>query len=616
MMPAPGGRPMNKGTRLNIWYALAAVFGVLLLHSVITAAVSVTAIPYSEFQQYVREGKVADVNVSDRYVEGTLKEKLPNGSAKFSTTRVDPDLANELQQYGVKFNGAVESNVLGSLLAWFMPVLLFVGVWWFVMRRFAANQGFGGGLMQLGKSKAKIYVETDMKVSFADVAGVDEAKDELKEVVAFLRDPAGYGRLGGRMPKGVLLVGPPGTGKTLLAKAVAGESGVPFFSISGSEFVEMFVGVGAARVRDLFEQARQKAPAIIFIDELDALGRARGAGGMGGHDEKEQTLNQLLVELDGFDPGTGLVLLAATNRPEILDPALLRAGRFDRVVLVDRPDKKGRLEILNVHARKVKIAADVDIEKLAAMTPGFSGADLANLINEAALLATRRGAEAVTQADFNEAIERLIAGLEKKNRVLNESERRVVAHHELGHALLALALPGSDPVHKISIIPRGVGALGYTLQRPTEDRFLMTREELENKMAVLLGGRAAEEIIFSHLSTGAANDLSKVTEIARSMVMRYGMVKSLGHVAYEEERPPFLNNNISQKQFSETTAREIDVAVREIVDKAYAKALAILKRERVALERWAQKLLDKETLHEAELEELRRAVAPDERAAA
>ncbi|HEX9431921.1 MAG TPA: ATP-dependent zinc metalloprotease FtsH, partial [Burkholderiales bacterium] len=438
-----------------------------------------------------------------------------------------------------------------------------------------------------------------------------EAKAELQEVVEFLKDPKKYGRLGARVPKGVLLVGPPGTGKTLLAKAVAGEAGVPFFSISGSEFVEMFVGVGAARVRDLFEQARQKAPAIIFIDELDALGRARGAGGIGGHDEREQTLNQLLVELDGFDTSTGLVLLGATNRPEILDPALLRAGRFDRVVLVDRPDKKGRLEILQVHAKKVKLAPDVDLEKIAAMTPGFSGADLANLINEAALLATRRGGEAVTNADFNEAIERIVAGLEKKNRVLNETERRVVAHHELGHALVAMALPGSDPVHKISIIPRGVAALGYTIQRPTEDRFLMTREELENKMAVLLGGRAAEEVMFNHRSTGAANDLAKVTDIARSMVMRYGMVQTLGHVAYEEDRPPYLGGPLpmGHREYSEETAREIDVAVRAIVEGAYEKALAILKRHRGALETWAKKLLEKETLVEAELAELRNAVA-------
>jgi cell division protease FtsH len=409
------------------------------------------------------------------------------------------------------------------------------------------------------------------------------------------------------VPKGVLLVGPPGTGKTLLARAVAGEAGVPFFSISGSEFVEMFVGVGAARVRDLFEQARQKAPAIIFIDELDALGRARGAGGFGGHDEKEQTLNQLLVELDGFDPSTGLVLLAATNRPEILDPALLRAGRFDRQVLVDRPERKGRIQILEVHIKKVRLATDVSLEQVAALTPGFTGADLANLVNEAALLATRRGAEAVAMRDFTEAIERLIAGLEKRNRVLNPNERRVVAHHELGHAMVAMALPGTDPVHKVSIIPRGVGALGSTIQRPTEDRFLMTREELENKMAVLLGGRAAEEVVFGHLSTGAADDLAKVTDIARSMVMRYGMVKNLGNVAYEEERAPFLGGPLPQghREYSEQTAREIDVAVRDIVKDAYDKALGILSREKKTLESWAQKLLEKETLAENELVELR-----------
>src|SRR5207302_1839962 len=386
----------------------------------------------------------------------------------------------------------------------------------------------------------------------------------------------------------------------------------PFFSISGSEFVEMFVGVGAARVRDLFEQARQKAPAIIFIDELDALGRARGAYGFGGHDEKEQTLNQLLVEMDGFDPSAGLVLIAATNRPEILDPALLRAGRFDRVVLVDRPEKKGRLQILRVHAKKIRLAPDVDLEKVAALTPGFSGADLANLINEAALLATRRDADSVTLEDFNQAIERMVAGLEKKNRVLNETERRVVAHHEMGHAMVAMALPGTDPVHKISIIPRGVGALGYTIQRPTEDRFLMTRGELENKMAVLLGGRASEEVMFGHLSTGAADDLAKVTDIARSMVMRYAMVKDLGAVAYEEERPPFLGGALPQghREYSEATAREIDVAVRAIVDAAYQKAKAILTRERAALERWAHKLLEKETLGEDELGELRASLRP------
>ncbi len=520
---------------------------------------------------------------------------------------MQPDLAERLSKFGVKYTRVHESTFLRDVLSWVLPALVFFGVWYLLVRRMAGQQGLGGGFMAIGKSRAKVYVEKQTGVTFADVAGVDEAKAELQEVVEFLKEPKKYGRLGARVPKGVLLIGPPGTGKTLLARAVAGEAGVPFFSISGSEFVEMFVGVGAARVRDLFEQARQKAPAIIFIDELDALGRARGAGGFGGHDEKEQTLNQLLVELDGFDPSTGLVLLAATNRPEILDPALLRAGRFDRQVLVDRPDKIGRIQILAVHSKKIKLQNDVELEQVAALTPGFTGADLANLINEAALLATRRGAEAVSMRDFNEAVERIVAGLEKRNRVLNANERRVVAHHELGHAMVAMALPGTDPVHKISIIPRGVGALGYTIQRPTEDRFLMTREELENKMAVLLGGRAAEEVVFGHLSTGAHNDLAKVTDIARSMVMRYGMVKALGHVAYEEDQSRFLMTPGFQKsrEYSEETAREIDIAVRDIVKNCYEKALGILSRQKALLERWAQKLLEKETLVETELAELR-----------
>jgi cell division protease FtsH len=426
--------------------------------------------------------------------------------------------------------------------------------------------------------------------------------------VSFLKAPEQYSRLGGRLPKGVLLVGPPGTGKTLLARAVAGEAGVPFLSISGSEFVEMFVGVGAARVRDLFEQARQKAPAIIFIDELDALGRARGAfGGMGGHDEKEQTLNQLLVEMDGFDPSAGLVLLAATNRPEILDPALLRAGRFDRQVLVDRPDRVGRVQILHVHLKKVRLGRDVSAEEIAALTPGFSGADLANLVNEAALLATRRNAESVDMQDFNAAVERIVAGLEKRNRLLNPHERRVVAYHEMGHALVAHAIPGSDPVHKISIIPRGVGALGYTIQRPTEDRFLMTRAELENKMAVLLGGRAAEHIIFQHLSTGAADDLQKVTDIARSMVMRYGMDPTLGHVAYESERRSYLGNGAgagSDRTYSEETAREIDRAVRQLIEATFERTVGLLAERRALLEAGARQLLEKETITEKELHAL------------
>jgi cell division protease FtsH len=485
-----------------------------------------------------------------------------------------------------------------------LPAVIFFALWGVIMKRMG---GAAGGFLEIGKSKAKVYMEKQTGVTFEDVAGVDEAKDELKEIIAFLKNPKEYGKLGARMPKGVLLVGPPGTGKTLLARAVAGEASVPFFSINGSEFVEMFVGVGAARVRDLFEQARKLAPAIIFIDELDALGRARGAFPIGGQDEKEQTLNQLLSEMDGFDPAAGVVLLAATNRPEILDPALLRAGRFDRQVLLDRPDKKGRMDILRVHLKKAHLAADVNPEQIAALTPGFSGADLANLVNEAALLATRRQAEAVAMDDFTGAIERIVAGLEKKNRLLNPKEREVVAYHEMGHALVALSLPGSDPVHKVSIIPRGIGALGYTIQRPTEDRYLMTREELENKMAVLLGGRAAEQLVFGHLSTGAADDLAKVTDIARSMVMRYGMHAKLGHVAYEAERPAFLQVPGAMpgtRDYSEETAREIDCAVRDILQAAFDQAAAILKERRDTLDRGARQLLAHETLVEGELREL------------
>jgi cell division protease FtsH len=607
---------MERKTQFNLGYLVFALFAMVLMQQWWQRAQTIEVVPYSEFERLLAQDKISEVTVSDQRISGKLKAP-ENGKSIAVANLVPPEVAERLDKYGVKYTRVVESTFLRDLMSWVVPALVFFGIWFLLVRRMANQAGGGGigGFMSIGKSRAKIYVENKTGVSFSDVAGVEEAKAELQEVVEFLKNPKKYGRLGARVPKGVLLVGPPGTGKTLLARAVAGEAGVAFFSISGAEFVEMFVGVGAARVRDLFEQARQKAPAIIFIDELDALGRARGAGALGGHDEREQTLNQLLVELDGFDASTGLVLLAATNRPEILDPALLRAGRFDRVVLVDRPDKKGRLQILEVHARKVKLAPDTDLEKIAAVTPGFSGADLANLVNEAALLATRRGADAVSANDFNEAIERMIAGLEKKNRVLNEQERRVVAHHELGHAVVAMALPGTDPVHKISIIPRGVAALGYTLQRPTEDRFLMTRDELENKMAVLLGGRAAEEVVFEHLSTGAANDLAKVTEIARSMVMRYGMVKALGHVAYEEERPPFLGGALptGHREYSEETAREIDIAVRQIVHGTYEKALSILRRERAALEHWAQKLLEKETLVEGELEELRRAVAPAQR---
>jgi cell division protease FtsH len=594
----------RKQTGFNLGYVLIAVMGVLILQDFWMRRQAVANIPYSEFQKLVREDKIASVVVGQDQLSGEFKEAI-GGKKRFVAVRVDAEIAKELDQHGVEYRGQFESNFISLLLSWVVPVALFGGIWMFIGRRMAKQLGGpGGGLMAIGKSKAKVYVETDTKVTFADVAGVDEAKAELEEVVAFLKDPKQHGRLGARMPKGVLLVGPPGTGKTLLAKAVAGEAAVPFFSISGSEFVEMFVGVGAARVRDLFEQARSKAPCIIFIDELDALGRARGTmPGFGGHDEKEQTLNQLLVEMDGFDPASGIVLIAATNRPEILDPALLRAGRFDRQVLVDRPDRIGREQILKVHTRKVILAVDVKLEDVAALTPGFTGADLANLVNEAALVATRRGADRIAMDDFNLAIERIVAGLEKKNRLLNPREREIVAHHEMGHAFVAAALPGSDAVHKISIIPRGIGALGYTIQRPTEDRYLMTREELDNKMAVLLGGRAAEHLVFGHLSTGAADDLSKATDIARSMVTRFGMGDTLGPVTYESEPNAFLGQAYgSQRRYGEETAREIDVAVRAIVENQFQRARAILGSNRALLIDAAGTLLESETLAGAQLE--------------
>jgi cell division protease FtsH len=595
---------MNQ-KRFHFAYALLALLGVLFVHDLWVGYRQVAVLPYSQFQQLVREKKVAEVQVGEDRLQGTLKEPL-DGKTRFVTNRVNGELSKELDEAGVKYAGAVESRVFETLLSWLLPVLLFFGVWLFLARRMAGRLGPGGGLMAIGKSKAKVFVETDVKVRFTDVAGVDEAKAELEEVVKYLKDPQSYGRLGGRLPKGILLVGPPGTGKTLLAKAVAGEAGVPFFSISGSEFVEMFVGVGAARVRDLFEQARNKAPAIIFIDELDALGRARGANlGIGGHDEKEQTLNQLLVEMDGFDTRSGLVLLAATNRPDVLDPALLRAGRFDRQVLVDRPDRKGRAAILAVHVGKVKLAPDVQLDDVAALTAGFSGADLANLVNEAALAATRRGAQAVERVDFDLAIERIVAGLEKKNRLLNAQERKIVAFHEMGHALVAAATPGADPVHKVSIIPRGIGALGYTLQRPTEDRFLMTREELEGKLAVLLGGRASEALVFEHTSTGAADDLSRATDIARDMVTRFAMVPALGPVSYQSEPAGFLGAQpVQRRLYSEQTAREIDLAVREIVTQAAVRAETVLRGRRQTLERAARMLLERETLADAELKPL------------
>jgi cell division protease FtsH len=598
----------DKRIHINFWYIIAAVLGMLLIQDLYLESTKLTPIPYSRFQTLLNEDKIAKIEVAQNYIRGELKEAQPDGLKDFITARVDPDFAQQLNKHGVTYSGVVESHWIRDVLSWILPAIFFVGIWMFAIRRMGQGGGLGG-LMTIGKSRARIYVEKDTKVTFADVAGVDEAKEELVEIVNFLKEPLVYGRLGGRAPKGVLLVGPPGTGKTLLARAVAGEAGVPFFSISGSEFVEMFVGVGAARVRDLFEQARQHAPAIIFIDELDALGRARGAFVGGGHDEKEQTLNQLLAELDGFDPSSGLVLLGATNRPEVLDPALLRAGRFDRQILVDRPDKRGREQILAVHLRKVaKLGEDVKPEEIAALTPGFTGADLANLVNEATLLATRRRAEAVEMADFTAAIERIVAGLEKRNRLLNPLERRVIAYHELGHAMVALALPGTEAVHKVSIIPRGVGALGYTIQRPTEDRYLMTRAELEHKMSGLLGGRAAERLVFGEISTGAADDLARATDIARAMVLRYGMSEALGNVTYDRDRSPFLQPNVPMPQertYSEGTAEIVDRAVRQFVDAAFQMAYAILQQNRALLDRTAATLLQTETLDEPAIAQLK-----------
>jgi len=590
---------MEKRHKFSIWYILLGIWVVLILQNALHTAFAIKTIPYSEFLHLLEEGKVAELAITADRIQG----RMTNGGEMFRTVRVDPELSKLLEQYSVSFKGEIESTFLRDLFSWVFPIFLFIGVWYFLMKRMAGQQP---GFMTLGKNKAKIYVENELDVSFKDAAGVDEAKQELVEVVEFLKEPDRFTELGGQMPKGVLLVGPPGTGKTLLAKAVAGESGVPFFSLSGSEFVEMFVGLGAARVRDLFVQAKEKAPCIIFIDELDALGKARGFGAVSGHDEREQTLNQLLVEMDGFDPKVGVILMAATNRPEILDPALLRPGRFDRTILVDRPDKKGREEILKVHLKKIKKAREVDVEALAGMTPGMVGADLANLVNEAALLAVRRKKKSVGMSEFEEAVERVLAGLEKKNRLINKKERETVAYHELGHAIVALSLPGVDPVQKISIIPRGIAALGYTLQVPTEDRFLMARSELLNKICTLLGGRAAEETIFNDISTGAHNDLSKATDIARSMVTEYGMSQELGQVYLApEKRPQFLDvAGGSRVEYSQSTAELIDKEIKNIISDQYQRALEIIREKEDALRSVSQVLLEKEKIDGDELRKL------------
>ncbi len=595
--------PAQKKMRFSIWYFVAALFLFFWFQSY-TGVQQTEKISYSEFKQWAREGKVESLVVGPEHITGKLKAEDGKPARTFVTVRIeDPELVGQLEQKGIKFSGYVENKWLGTMVSWLLPLGLFVFVWFFLMKRIS---GGAQGVLSLSKARVKIYGEKDVKVTFADVAGIDEAKGDLEEVVEFLKDPVKSQRLGGRIPKGVLLVGAPGTGKTLLARAVAGEAGVMFFSMSGSEFVEMIVGVGAARIRDLFKQAREHAPCIIFLDEMDALGKARGLNPMGGHDEREQTLNQLLVEMDGFDTRAGVIILAATNRPDILDPALLRPGRFDRHVAIDKPDIRGREAILKIHAKDVTLSSDVDLKKIAAMTPGFAGADLANLINEAALTAARRGADEVSMAHFQEAADRIMGGLEKKNRIMSQKEKEIVAYHESGHALVAMLLPGTDPVSKISIIPRGIGALGYTQQLPTEDRYLMTRDELLDRLQVLLGGRVAEEVIFGDISTGAQNDLQRASDIARTMVMEYGMSERLGLLTYThspQSRYLDLGLGSNEREYSERTAQDIDEEKSRIMDEAHQKVLLKLKNYRDSLEKLAKTLLEKETIDGDELKQ-------------
>ena len=604
---------INKKYRFSIWYFILAFWLLIMLQEMYVASKHLDEVPYSQFKSWLMQDRVDEVSLTKMLIHGKLKPEQEGKAPKwFQTVRVgDPELVKLLEAKQVKFSGVIVSTFWKDVASWVVPILVFGALWFWILKR--VGQSAGGGFMRIGQSKAKIYMEQEVPVRMTDVAGVEEAKEELMEVVGFLKQPEKFTRVGARIPKGVLLVGPPGTGKTLLAQAIAGEAGVPFFSISGSEFVEMFVGVGAARVRDLFENAKTKAPCIIFIDELDALGKARGMGPMT-HEEREQTLNQLLVEMDGFDPRVGVILLAATNRPEILDPALLRAGRFDRQVLVDRPDRQGREAILRLHANTVHLAPDAKLEKIARMTPGMVGADLANIINEAALLAVRRERETVQQPDLEEAVERVVAGLEKKNRVLSQTERERVAHHEVGHALVAMSLPGMDPVQKISIIPRGIAALGYTIQLPTEERYLLTRSELESKIAVLLGGRVAEELIFGEASTGAADDLQKATNIANRMVKDYGMSDTLGTVALDFTPPsPFLKQQEPSQDgrtYSEETAQKIDQEVRGFIDTQQSRVRTLLTQLQPVLVQGARTVLDQEVMTGEELKSILQTLAP------
>jgi cell division protease FtsH len=601
--PDRGGKkkPALKKTHFTIWYFVIAFLIILFIQNYFVMKKTEDVISYSEFKEALRANKIQDITITPETISG--ERETEKGPRKFQTVRVeDSDLVKELETSKIKYTGKVESKWLMNILSWIIPLVFFFFIWRILFSRIGPETS----VMSFGKSRAKIFAEKDKKVTFADVAGIDEAKEELKEVVEFLKTPGKFQRLGGRIPKGVLLVGMPGTGKTLLAKAVAGEANVPFFSISGSDFVEMFVGVGAARVRDLFAQAQTHAPCIIFIDELDALGKARGVNPLGRHDEQEQTLNQLLAEMDGFESNTGVIIMAATNRPEILDPALLRPGRFDRHVLVDRPDIIGREEILKIHTRNVKLSPDVDLRVIASRTPGFVGADLANIVNEAALLAARKNKEGVEMSDIEEAIDRVVAGLEKKRRLMSKKEKEIVAFHESGHAIAATLLPNADPVRRISIIPRGISALGYTLQLPTEDRYLMTKSELLDRMAVLLGGRVAEEIVFGEISTGAHNDLQRATDIATSMVKQFGMSEKLGYVTFEKEKGPlFLPSPFSSaREYSEDTARQIDEEVKKIIDEAHQKVKEILTSKKDRLEELARFLMEKEVVEEEDLKRI------------
>jgi len=600
------GENKDKGKKtkgFTLLYFIIAFIAIVAINSYFFKT-EVKTVQYSEFKELITRGKISDLVIDTETIQGTLT--LEDGKkTKFLTSRVeDPDLVKDLQKNNIKFTGQYENKFIKAIIAWVLPFAIIILIWNLLMKKMG---GAPSGILNFGKSRGKIYGEDEIKITFDDVAGVDEAKEELKEIIEYLEYPQKFLDIGGKIPKGILLVGPPGTGKTLLAKAVAGEAKVPFFSMSGSDFVEMFVGVGASRVRDLFAQAQEKSPCIIFIDELDALGKARGMNPLSSHDEREQTLNQLLAEMDGFDTKTGVIIVGATNRPEILDPALLRPGRFDRHVLVDRPDIKGREEILKVHIRDVKMAKNIDLKVIAARTPGFVGADLANLVNEAALLSARKGRTSVSMEEFEEAIDRVVAGLEKKKRVMSKREKEIVAYHETGHALMAEFLETTDPVHKISIIPRGIAALGYTLQLPTEDRYLMTRQELLDRLCVLLGGRVAEEIVFEEISTGAQNDLARATDIAKSMVKEYGMSEKLGHMTFEKERRPLfldISPSFGGKDYSEATAKDIDAEVKRIIEESYIRVRTLLTEKRASLEKVARTLLDKESIDGEELRRL------------